>query len=183
MFSCCSGEEMMELSPNTTPIVLQGGQKGGHLAVSCCSTERNRGLQNLYSAVRSRPAPPISSRHFNHLARRRKGIIGPQIGRREIEVRQKVGQKSDKKSDKTPRSVRFSQSSLPRLVGTPEACALLPRAGLSPARLRSGGYPPHSTFPKPTPRRFLSRAPVRARGALPHSIFYKDLHRKGVYLN
>ena len=56
------GEEMTPLRANTNLIALQGGQKGGHLAVSYCSTADNKGLQNFYSAVRSRPAPP------NHVA-------------------------------------------------------------------------------------------------------------------
>ena len=54
------------------------------------------GLQNLYSAVRSRPAPPTTSHPFSRLSGRSKGTTRPQTRRRETEARERVGQKSDK---------------------------------------------------------------------------------------
>ena len=41
--------------PSKTP---QGGQQGGHWVVSYCADKEGKGLQNLYSAVRIRSAPP-----------------------------------------------------------------------------------------------------------------------------
>jgi hypothetical protein len=66
-FRTNSGQEMMTTSRALrSAIAVQGGHAGGHLAVNYCSAACHKGLQNLYSAVRSRPAPPTTYTNRAH---------------------------------------------------------------------------------------------------------------------